>query len=236
MILVGQQLAQMHSTDVVHGDLTTSNMMVRPRSPRQTTHGDNISNGSDSTTALTKALSDLRSSLATQNALPSTEVVLIDFGLSSNSTTAEDKAVDLYVLERAFLSTHPDSKHLFDKVLQSYGEHVELLWKHGEWRKVQTQQAAVSSNGKQGNKKGSKQGSKQNNKKPKGGAAGQQGATPSPLADVAKAAMQAVSEVTQALSQAAVSATSPAQESPWREISRKLDEVRLRGRKRSMVG
>jgi len=31
---------------------------------------------------------------------------VIDFGLSSNSTIAEDKAVDLYVLERSFTSAH----------------------------------------------------------------------------------------------------------------------------------
>ncbi len=31
---------------------------------------------------------------------------MIDFGLSYNSNIPEDKAVDLYVLERAFLSTH----------------------------------------------------------------------------------------------------------------------------------
>jgi tRNA A-37 threonylcarbamoyl transferase component Bud32 len=32
--------------------------------------------------------------------------VLIDFGLSCSTTLAEDKAVDLYVLERAFTSAH----------------------------------------------------------------------------------------------------------------------------------
>jgi len=32
--------------------------------------------------------------------------VLIDLGLSYNNTLAEDKAVDLYVLERAFTSAH----------------------------------------------------------------------------------------------------------------------------------
>ena len=32
--------------------------------------------------------------------------VVIDFGLSQHSTLAEDKAVDLYVLERAFISAH----------------------------------------------------------------------------------------------------------------------------------
>jgi predicted GTPase len=38
--------------------------------------------------------------------------VLIDFGLSMISTMIDDKAVDLYVLERAFISTHPGSEHL----------------------------------------------------------------------------------------------------------------------------
>ena len=38
--------------------------------------------------------------------LESYEPSLIDFGLSSFSGLAEDKAVDLYVLERAILSTH----------------------------------------------------------------------------------------------------------------------------------
>lgn len=32
--------------------------------------------------------------------------VLIDFGLSFSSAIAEDKGVDLYVLERAFTSAH----------------------------------------------------------------------------------------------------------------------------------
>lgn len=36
--------------------------------------------------------------------------VLIDFGLSYVSVMPEDKAVDLYVLERAFSSTHPNTE------------------------------------------------------------------------------------------------------------------------------
>ena len=41
---------------------------------------------------------------------PTVRQILIDFGLSSASNLAEDKAVDLYVLERAFVSTHPNSE------------------------------------------------------------------------------------------------------------------------------
>lgn len=50
---------------------------------------------------------------------------MIDFGLSNNSTLAEDKAVDLYVLERAFQSTHPASEHLFSQILTSYKDTLE---------------------------------------------------------------------------------------------------------------
>ena len=54
--------------------------------------------------------------------------VLIDFGLSYHSSLVEDKAVDLYVLERAFASTHPDSEPLFSAVLNAYARELG-----GEW-------------------------------------------------------------------------------------------------------
>ncbi len=85
MVLIGKQLAIMHEADIIHGDLTTSNMMLRPASSEGNTKVD----------------------------CERDEVVLIDFGLSSVSAFAEDKAVDLYVLERAFASTHPASEGLF---------------------------------------------------------------------------------------------------------------------------
>ncbi|SOV03190.1 related to p53-related protein kinase [Ustilago sp. UG-2017a] len=96
MRLIGKQLVIMHEADIIHGDLTTSNMMLRPASKD------------------TSAAVDLDHD----------EVVLIDFGLSSVSAFAEDKAVDLYVLERAFASTHPASERLFQTILDSYAEEV----------------------------------------------------------------------------------------------------------------
>lgn len=54
--------------------------------------------------------------------------MLIDFGLAYNSNLIEDKAVDLYVLERAFSSTHPDSEPLFASVLNSYQRKVGNEW------------------------------------------------------------------------------------------------------------
>ncbi len=54
--------------------------------------------------------------------------VLIDFGLSYHSTLVEDKAVDLYVLERAFASTHPESEPMFASVLFAYERQVGKEW------------------------------------------------------------------------------------------------------------
>ncbi|XP_035653482.1 EKC/KEOPS complex subunit TP53RK isoform X1 [Oncorhynchus keta] len=82
---MGQILAKMHDEDVVHGDLTTSNMLLKAG----TESGD-------------------------------TELVLIDFGLSYISALPEDKGVDMYVLEKAFLSTHPNTEALFEKLLKAY--------------------------------------------------------------------------------------------------------------------
>ena len=64
----------MHEAKIVHGDLTTSNMLLRNSQPNH--------------------------------------LVMIDFGLSYTTSLAEDMAVDLYVLERAILSTHPNAKKL----------------------------------------------------------------------------------------------------------------------------
>ncbi|KAF6211204.1 hypothetical protein GE061_014319 [Apolygus lucorum] len=47
---------------------------------------------------------------------------LIDFGLSSVSTLPEDKAVDLYVLERALVSTHPGCDDLWTQILAGYSK------------------------------------------------------------------------------------------------------------------
>jgi len=48
------------------------------------------------------------------------DLVVIDFGLTSVSTSAEDMGVDLYVLERAFISTHVQAKDLVEMRSASY--------------------------------------------------------------------------------------------------------------------
>ncbi|MEK6937436.1 MAG: KEOPS complex kinase/ATPase Bud32 [Nanoarchaeota archaeon] len=79
---MGQKIGELHSHDIIHGDLTTSNLMVRKG-----------------------------------------ELIFIDFGLSFFSEKVEDKAVDLFLLNRALESKHyhiyPD---VFEKALEGYCE------------------------------------------------------------------------------------------------------------------
>ena len=81
---IGEILSNMHQKNIIHGDLTTSNMLLREHD------GEEM------------------------------ELIMIDFGLGYVESVAEDKGVDLYVLERAFLSTHPNTETLFQVVLDTY--------------------------------------------------------------------------------------------------------------------
>ena len=92
---IGEYIAKMHIAHIIHGDLTTSNMMVN----RETLHDEIEVN--------------------------QTELYIIDFGLSFYSLKIEDKAVDLYVLKRAMISLHPGSEVLFDKITAAYVDSYE---------------------------------------------------------------------------------------------------------------
>jgi TP53 regulating kinase-like protein len=70
---------QLHEKGMVHGDPTTSNVMLKDE-----------------------------------------ELVLLDLGLGSCEAGLEEKAVDLYVLERAVSSTHPNLAPLLPSVLTAY--------------------------------------------------------------------------------------------------------------------
>lgn len=102
---VGAAVGRLHAAGVVHGDLTSSNMMLRPRRQEEEEEGTN---------GTAKETDD--------GGILEGEIVIIDFGLASQGTHEEDRAVDLYVLERAFLSTHPRAEKLFGEVLEGYKE------------------------------------------------------------------------------------------------------------------
>lgn len=63
-------------------------------------------------------LNIIHGDLTTGNFILKDKIYVIDFGLAFHSTKDEDKAVDLYVLERAFNCYHGDLKGFYD----GYGE------------------------------------------------------------------------------------------------------------------
>ncbi|KAI1626150.1 TP53 regulating kinase [Exophiala viscosa] len=108
---IGKAVGAMHNKgSVVHGDLTSSNVLVRPFKDGHMQNGSGgITDGEATTHEEHSSPPDLDG-----------EIVLIDFGLATQSIQDEDRAVDLYVLERAFGSTHPRQEGWFDaEVLQS---------------------------------------------------------------------------------------------------------------------
>ncbi|KAL6711411.1 serine/threonine-protein kinase bud32 [Coniothyrium glycines] len=119
---VGKEVGKLHSLGVCHGDLTTSNIMVRQEerttaiSGKQTTSAirEAAMNGEDPSQPLSREEQARKEFEG--------DIYLIDFGLTTASIQDEDKAVDLYVLERAFSATHPAAEALFQQVLSAYGE------------------------------------------------------------------------------------------------------------------
>mmetsp|Transcript_3653 Transcript_3653/g.6243 ORF Transcript_3653/g.6243 Transcript_3653/m.6243 type:complete len:261 (-) Transcript_3653:107-889(-) len=108
---MGTAIGHMHDSDVVHGDLTTSNIMIR----KVVGEGQGEQEQEQGEGQRTEAEGKQDFSHG-----DSFQVVLIDFGLGMTQPSVEDRAVDLYVLERAFLSTHPGSEKLVAAALDAY--------------------------------------------------------------------------------------------------------------------
>ena len=78
---IGNRVGELHKANIIHGDLTTSNMIQHKETSK---------------------------------------IHILDFGLASFSDRIEDKAVDLFLMERALESTHFEIPELFNKVIEGY--------------------------------------------------------------------------------------------------------------------
>ena len=125
---IGRLVALLHDGGLIHGDLTTSNMLLRDPHNELVRTEATSGHSCTSTSSVAVVLIEMpvfAANLKQEEFLPTHPhqdsfrvvpsavdkgthcmQVLIDFGLSYNNTLAEDKAVDLYVLERAFTSAH----------------------------------------------------------------------------------------------------------------------------------
>ncbi|TBU02848.1 Bud32-like protein kinase [Hamiltosporidium magnivora] len=83
MFRLGETIQKMHKLNIIHGDLTTSNFILKKE-----------------------------------------DLYIIDFGLSYFSTKEEDKAVDLYLFEKAIRCTHPE--FIIDYFYEGYTDKIVL--------------------------------------------------------------------------------------------------------------
>jgi len=96
---IGRNVALLHSYDIIHGDLTTSNMIIKWK--------DGAGARGDKHVHIFS-------------------LYFIDFGLGFISKREEDKAVDLYLLHEALESTHfTIMEKAWKAVLDSYKRHYQ---------------------------------------------------------------------------------------------------------------
>lgn len=116
---IGQQIAKLHDNNIIHGDLTTSNMIYVPEDNSNTS--DKIVQRNPSNK---KANDTSNSNKSPQNAAISSQkgkLYFIDFGLGFISARTEDKAVDLHLIKQALEAKHfLHSSDFFKEVLEGY--------------------------------------------------------------------------------------------------------------------
>ncbi len=81
---IGRNVGKLHHANIIHGDLTTSNILLSSKN---------------------------------------NELIFVDFGLGYISDRLEDFGIDVYLLERAFISTHQDIyEDSWNAIIQGYKE------------------------------------------------------------------------------------------------------------------
>ena len=115
---LGSQVAKLHQNNIIHGDLTTSNII--------------LSKTPNSQTPPTNQVSDTK---------PSGKLYIIDFGLGFISARIEDKAVDIHLIKQALEAKHwKNHEKLFKQFLEGY--------KFSETKKVLEQLRKVEARGR----------------------------------------------------------------------------------------
>jgi tRNA A-37 threonylcarbamoyl transferase component Bud32 len=104
---IGNNIAKLHDNNIIHGDLTTSNMILvnNPSSKNQQTKSNNKNsqiNNKNKASNRTCANCEQQSEAITEL----NKVVFIDFGLGFTSERFEDRAVDLHLIKQALEAKH----------------------------------------------------------------------------------------------------------------------------------
>jgi len=110
---IGRNIGILHSAGIVHGDLTTSNMILKEK---------------DFGTKIPKIEIQSQDNRKRNHRYL---VYFIDFGLAFHSLSVEDRAIDLHLLHQAYQSTHfKYIEELWTSTLEGYKEMFE------DWKNV----------------------------------------------------------------------------------------------------
>jgi len=161
---LGKQVALLHENNIIHADLTTSNIILAngeqrmangPQSADLTTSNiilangeQRMANGPQSADLTTSNIILANGEQRMANDKRQTKVFLIDFGLSFVSTKIEDKAVDIHLIKQALEAKHfrsPDHlrgqnhQQLFKNFLKTYDnkeviERLKIVEKRGRYK------------------------------------------------------------------------------------------------------
>ena len=134
---IGESVAKLHKEDIIHGDLTTSNMiLVYDNKKRNLIHCNSKDNLDSKYKSIKKKVGhDNCNDLEGWEGGNDFSIFFIDFGLGYISKKVEDKAVDLHLLKQALEAKHfthwkilfeefqktyskdyPDSKQIFERI------------------------------------------------------------------------------------------------------------------------
>jgi len=139
---LGKSIAKLHDADIIHGDLTTSNMIYVNNKKINNKNTDEGKRGDNKTSVINlnnakgfnnkNSVGQRVSNFTRQNCAIHNErsyelgnnnfkIFFIDFGLGFSSHKIEDKAVDLHLLRQALEAKHFKYwQELFDNVLKGY--------------------------------------------------------------------------------------------------------------------
>lgn len=109
---IGQKVGQLHQNHIIHNDLTTSNMILSKDSALNAGGDEDEDDGEE------ESEEEYEETIFNKG-----ELNFIDFGLSFFSEKIEDKAVDLFLLDRGLESTHFEHyPEIFEEVVEGYKE------------------------------------------------------------------------------------------------------------------
>src|SRR3989344_6659987 len=114
---IGENVAKLHDAEIVHGDLTTSNMIYVDGLKKITSRNNITKNGFQVNSSFAGRAGGNNHMLVDENF----KIYFIDFGLGFISQRFEDMAVDLHLLKEALEAKHFQHwEILFNEVLKGY--------------------------------------------------------------------------------------------------------------------